>query len=615
MAIDHDILRLGFMPELLPDELLYSFLARTVALNALGKSKQCIESLFGSSNVILSRDLPTRLQYLHTRLGSYSPVASPHELSEIGTLYPYHRPFLSVERDTAVNKLLFYGNGKGLKALLGRLANGFGAGIDLRMCDSCAREDVSAYGTTYWRRSHQLPGVTVCQRHATVLITQRPSNKTDQKQRFLLPNWDGNLLSSADIATRHQIAFSLISAEVLHASLPVLGQRRCGLAYIRAISQLGLYDKGRVQYSGFAKLVRQHYEDFADFPHRTRLLSTQKTPLAWIRTIIERPNRACHPICHLVLVNFLFKSFKDFLKALESINVEETPTTVHRVQANVQADLEHEAIYKDISLSCRAVARMIGISVTSVVSRRRSLGVVVAKRRKYIDEDQITKAIILLKERRPIAEVALLCNISESTVYRIRRENAEVFNSLLSVAAEHERDRRRRDWMSAAEPYFYAGITVARSHAPAAYAWLHRHDREWLTKSYAHLPRRRQSLVRVDWAERDRELCTLMRTRASEMQLGSVRYRVSRSLLMRMIGEASFRKNEHRLPNVKKLIENLVESPFSYELRRLDMAVHELHLAGKQLSMWRVRRAAGIRNWTDTHSVYLNWKTKTVPGS
>ncbi len=38
-----------------------------------------------------------------------------------------------------------------------------------RFCTACAREDAGRWGESYWRRSHNLPGVLVCLRHGFVL--------------------------------------------------------------------------------------------------------------------------------------------------------------------------------------------------------------------------------------------------------------------------------------------------------------------------------------------------------------------------------------------------------------------------------------------------------------
>jgi len=40
---------------------------------------------------------------------------------------------------------------------------------DLQLCYECIKEDIDFLGFTFWRRSHQLPGIDWCQKHATAL--------------------------------------------------------------------------------------------------------------------------------------------------------------------------------------------------------------------------------------------------------------------------------------------------------------------------------------------------------------------------------------------------------------------------------------------------------------
>lgn len=49
----------------------------------------------------------------------------------------------------------------------------------LRFCPSCVREDVDFWGYSYWRRSHQIPGVLGCMKHWTELMEVHDLNAKD----------------------------------------------------------------------------------------------------------------------------------------------------------------------------------------------------------------------------------------------------------------------------------------------------------------------------------------------------------------------------------------------------------------------------------------------------
>jgi hypothetical protein len=586
-----------------------------MVLNAFSSVKLCVERLFGSNNVIPSPDLPTRLQYLHDYLGSYSPSSSAIELIENGTLYPYHRPFIDPERNLKVTKILLEGKGKRLKALLGRVANRFGAGTHLRSCACCVDEDHTLYGMPYWHRSHQLPGVTTCHRHQTILLAREHIPAQIDKQRFLFPKLEAPSWTNQRKASAQQIRFAHISNALLNSSLSTLDATIRNRLYIKKIFEIGCSNKVRVNYNEFSSLLRQHYNDFECFEHRERLLATEKTPLAWIQPLLSRPGRACHPICHLILIDFLFGSLHDFLETFIALEMETSPSNTERVIRSLQY-IEHETTLRDTSLSCRCVAGLLGKSVSSIVSIRRALGVVISERRKCIDQDKLTRMLTLLKNRCSASEVAASCEVSVSTVYRIKRENYQtIYDHSARIdeqMLEEERNKRRSEWQSTMATHRSFGVSAARGNASATYAWLYRHDREWLRGYCAQFRNRQRNSLRVDWPRRDSELCARLKRVAAQLQLGATRQRVSRSLLIRSIGEASFVKNAHRLPRLKKMIDSFEEQPFSYQLRRIDMAIQTLGSSKKDYVVWRVKRAAGIRSWTLAHSNYLQSKIKDI---
>lgn len=606
------ILNICFMPPHLPDELLYSLLGRVAKLNVLGTPRRCAQQLFGSSNIIPSPDLPTRLQVLQMRLGSNSPFLSAVELIETGTLYPYHRPFLPPARDSAILNILLHGGGKGLKALLGRLANRFGANPDLRFCIDCVERDIAAHGTSYWHRSHQLPGVTACHEHKTNLFDQKLLNMMDTKQCLISPPLCIPLPSRRQSALPQQVDFALLSKELLEKRLAAQDPLRRKYVYEEAAMAMGLCKRGRVDHSALTLELRRHYNDFDSFLHRARLLSTDISPLAWTRPLFEKPGRSSHPICHLLLIGFLFGTLSNFLGSMESSSVLVPQATESKISVATERDSRGSELYRDITLSCREVARRLGISVTSVVTHRRALGVEVSPRHKYLNDEWRNRVATCLRDGMTIAQVASMCKVSLSTVYRVRAERGEIAQPSLLNNFQKEQEKRRQQWDSVLEIHHDSGVKVARAAAPAAYAWLRRNDRIWLQWSCQGFRKNRLVQLRVDWEKRDLELCERVQTFVSTLKSASTRPRMSKSLLVRQVGEALLRVNQQRLPRLVALLDILEESVFAYELRRLDVAIEHLRQAGERLVTWRIQRAAGVKIWTDTHTVYTRWKIKKI---
>ncbi|MFX8335603.1 TniQ family protein, partial [Acinetobacter baumannii] len=58
----------------------------------------------------------------------------------------------------------------GLQLMLGIAASPIATPTHLRFCTDCRLEMTTQVGETWWRRSHQLPGVLMCPDHGCLLV-------------------------------------------------------------------------------------------------------------------------------------------------------------------------------------------------------------------------------------------------------------------------------------------------------------------------------------------------------------------------------------------------------------------------------------------------------------
>lgn len=601
-----------YMPSLLPDELLYSWLARLVAYNQLGNPRKYLELLFGTKDVIPGVDLPTLLEPLQLRLGLFSPCMSADELIDAGTLYPYHRPFLTIARHEAVRHILLFGGGKGLKTLLGRVANRFGANPPLQYCVACFAENVACHGAPYWHRSHQLPGVKCCATHGIDLVTHIFPGRLTDRQRFILPPGKPNGATFRPTSNIHQLQFSILSRDLLHADLPALEAHQRLAIYEAAIKELGFRTRtDRIDHVALKDAVRCHYADFRCFSHRDRLLSTPAHPLRWLRALFQRPLASAHPVCHVLLIGFLFDTIDGFRQAISKVSEVpvangDLPDQGSQPSFAKAVRERHDPLIRDVSQSCRAVAQALNLSVTTIVQRRRALGLPIAERPKYLDDTRLMAIHQALAKGLSPLLIAQNQRVSTSTVYRLRAQSFEICQPHSEHQDALERKKRREHWEQTIRMVANAGSSQVRAQAPATYAWLYRHDRSWLAQSCK--PRRTpvHRSTRVDWAERDLALCQQLDKRITSLKARSKRPRISKTLMRRHLGEAMVRRNVERLPRLRDLMDRLVESPQDFHIFRINVAIARLKTQGLPMALWRIQRLAGIRKFTKTLRAYAD---------
>lgn len=600
---------LAYAPPWLPDELLYSWLGRLARENALGSPRDCLEQLFGSRTFIPSADLPTRLMALHSRLGYWAPFQTAEQLLECGSLFPYHRPFLTSARCASISGSMLSGDGKGLKTLLGRVANRFGANPALRWCALCMVDSVARYGSLYWLRKHQLPGVNCCIDHGTRLESILDGDPGD-RQRFRMLARGGSIPTPSE-ASPLQLRFSKLSEDLLLSGLPAVDPLHRASTYRAAALKIGIsHRRGRLDYRDLANGLRHRFEDFHAFDQRDRLLATAHNPLGWLKDLFERPERSVHPICHLVLIDLLFGSVRAYGAAIDEAPTMSSPAndasqiTPTTPKSRAQS-AEAEAALQDAGLSCRQVALQLGISVNTVVMLRRIRGVPISERRKALTDEQVKAVRSELIAGASPSAISSSTGLSLSTVYRLR---APIFHALPAPPTEPSKaqvQERRRRWEQAIAVHGSKGVRATRTAAPADYQWLYRHDRAWLTFTTQSIHRPRNPAPRVDWSKRDAELSRRLLQHVATLRETKPPQRITASRLTRLLGEAMVRQNKARLPGLHDHLDQAVESKEQFGIRRIDYAISVLVEEGRHIKAWRIRRVAGLRVWSVELSNYL----------
>ncbi|MFC5742888.1 TnsD family Tn7-like transposition protein [Dyella tabacisoli] len=594
--------RLPTIPDLLPDELLYSWIGRLVTANALHARKDTIEWLFGDRYAIPCIDLQGHLTHLCQVLGTDAPLRSPNAFIETSTLYPYHRPFLSPSRDEAVVRILKEGGAKGLKTIMGRVANRFGATPPLQICARCAVEDMASLGETYWRRTHHLPGVSCCAKHGIALTIQARQALVTDRQKFILPV--GGVAPVQRDVGQLERRFARLANEVLLAKLPPVDPWQRRSAYFHALEARGWCRArgGRIDFPALSRELKQHYEDFQWTVHRERLLAGDSSTMAWLRTLLSRPRVSVHPICHLLLIGYLFNSIAAFALAIRDDSDEFSDRSVVAIYPNADDakkgfGSDPGLAIRDVSLSCRALATMLHRSVTTIVTWRRAAGVPIAERRKWLTPEKVRAVVRALVAGKRHKSIAQSHHVSISTVSRIHKA---YFNQAKHepMLLEKERVRRRRHWMNVTSRMSKGGVNAVRNRAGATYAWLYRHDREWLrsqTQVLRCVPKRRP---RVDWATREAGLLVRLEIEFKHLATASSRRRITTTRLVAGLGGDNVRVHLRQMPRLKARLAEMSESVEAFQQYRIDNAVDRLTYQGKSCDLWRVQRAAGIKVWT-----------------
>lgn len=157
---------ISYFPELYPDELAYSLLARFYVQSGYLSYIYAAEDIYNSKTV---RPDPEFLNPLRDEVKNHIvKKISMEKLIEYHTMYPYYGRFLGkYRRQIAFKEMVSMGTQ--YRNYLAIPTNKEKAKRFLRYCPICAKEDRNQYGETFWHRSHQLLEVNVCYKHRCLL--------------------------------------------------------------------------------------------------------------------------------------------------------------------------------------------------------------------------------------------------------------------------------------------------------------------------------------------------------------------------------------------------------------------------------------------------------------
>lgn len=153
-----------YFPEVYPDELLYSQLARCYVKAGYPAYIYMAEDFFQDKKVrpdieFINTLTPAALQII-TKKKTIEDIVLKH------TMFPYYGRFISKERRNKAYQALMgmQGNYNNLLPKVKNCQDRF-----LRYCPMCVTEDRDKFGETYWHRKHQIVGINLCPIHKCYL--------------------------------------------------------------------------------------------------------------------------------------------------------------------------------------------------------------------------------------------------------------------------------------------------------------------------------------------------------------------------------------------------------------------------------------------------------------
>lgn len=297
-----------------PDELLYSVVTRHHLRMSNTSPKWTLREVFGTENVIPTVDLPSHIEDLSER-SQLLGISSDQWIDE-HTLFAFYAPFLPSERCRRLRQMMKSKDGAGIHTLTGITASTVDRTSELKFCPICYEEDITSYGEPYWHRTLQATGVMTCPKHGVVLhrmvdsvadrhgLTVLPiARSLFQSEPVLMNPSEKVLLRLHEIALDVQLLIGMGQSYELY-------DLRESLLY--KLSEQGwLTPATRIRQRELAEQFTVYYGKELLEVLGCMIIGND---YSWLTVATRKARRAVHPLRQLLLIRFLFGSFKLFLE-------------------------------------------------------------------------------------------------------------------------------------------------------------------------------------------------------------------------------------------------------------------------------------------------------------
>ncbi|TGE32993.1 TnsD family Tn7-like transposition protein [Desulfosporosinus sp. Sb-LF] len=609
-----------FFPTPYEDELLYSLIARYHFLTGNSDYKDTLVEVFGSRSKIPSIHFPTNIGYLCAQFYREADC-TPEQLVFNHTLFPLYSPFLPKERAVRILNLMISDAKSNVQAMIGMMAGSVCSTEGLLYCPICADNDFKDNGEMYFRRSHNVQGVSVCYKHGCLLKHYRESYHIVSRIEFIrfdhrIADLKPEFLSEENIQQKlHQVAESV--HHLLNHHLIDNSQVRVHQMYLHLMNAKGfLTSKGHISQQDLAFAIYGFYGG--------SILSIMESGLGkgneynWLKVITRKPKRVVHPIRHILLMMFLSGSAEEFFRNdFRPVPVFGEPPwyclnpAAEHFRQPVVVDCKISADYKTrkpvgtFACHCGFVYSRRGPDLTPEDKYR--IG-----RIKNFGPVWEAKLHSLLKKGNVVfREIGRIMNCDPNTIvkYAHKLGLAEQLGCKIRVQqpVSPGPSKSKADFFKR----YAKDITVFLKENPECcrtemrfalqkqYAWFYRNNPDWLEE---HLPPpltkklAKDTKVRVDWKTRDIEILFQLKGANHELLSLSRPVRITSSRLAKSIGQrAVIQRHIDKLPRTADFLEKVSESVSEFQRRRIVGVTKEIFQRKGSVKKWEVIREAGIR--------------------
>jgi len=308
---------LSFIPPLLPDQTLYSWVTVFHEMSGNASKEETLLQIIDSEKAGRQFHIPSHLDAFCA--STQCTLGDPGQLINIATILPSYLRFRSNNVAADVLQRVRGNQTAGVAQTLRLARSRLYTFPPRRGCHQCAEDDLSNHGIAYWHRSHQLPGSLICIWHGTTLYSAPMISHDKMLGGFITPAQD---LRRIDVDTtpchyseeenRILSRLAILATQMATQSLaggysrPVM--RHTCIAALQARNML--CDNVTECLMRATQDYTNHFSKVAWIPDLACVLAQRSTKPLW--SLLSNTQHPDHPLEYLLLIDWLFGSWETF---------------------------------------------------------------------------------------------------------------------------------------------------------------------------------------------------------------------------------------------------------------------------------------------------------------
>jgi hypothetical protein len=472
-------------PEIMQDEILYSWCARFHHLAMHLDARLTSRMLFSSASAGLHHDIPCNLKAFENKTQGY--LGSAEDLLQRHTSFGFYSKFLIKDYAQKIAQSLVSADSSTPRSKLGLNQNDLTFSKILKLCPECYDLQYQTKRFSWWQIGHQLPTSFVCHEHDCALKFLIVPHARGYAKSLYTPSSKLELLALSqyfdDKYYRQQLKKISRWGDAIWKSnglqIPCEILRWCFLYQTQTRGWIG--PDGKVMVHDLRNAFVHHYGELLNVFGEEYFHDLTNVNSAFYTQMIRKVSGLQYPVKLVLLINFLFDTFDEFLETYNNVTkdllqggdalcraiVSKKNPIIARMKLNAGQPIDQ--VSSLLGMSALLVSKCADKSDAKTKILLRVIG---TEREAIIKEK--------LQQGMEYKEIAIAAGVSVSYIKQYLAKRTSLKQERKESYHRRQVDLHREQFLTTLKNHPGASLNAIRRVPENGFHWLYANDREWL---------------------------------------------------------------------------------------------------------------------------------------